>query len=747
MSLNFAKPSHTTFYKTIQGLVRAYWKSLLIGVTTFVVLAVVGFTYVPAGGDVESYQFTETEILDFALDSAECLEPGQTASSIESDGNGGFTLVCEGLALNTDSWIVIGTTMTALLFLVNDCPADLTMIGATLFLRYTGIITQTEAWGAFSSNAVLTIGTLFIIAAALEKAGTAEACVGAVMGQPKTLFVAQLRLLIPVAILSAVMNNTPVVAVMIPIVERWSTVIGIHKSKFLMPMSFASLLGGMVCLFGTSANIVLAELYEDELGETLGVFEQAVVGIPMAICGILYMAIFSRFINANEVVEDEQGLDRRYQVVFVIDDDCPFIGRPVSDTGVTKMKGCIARSVIRKGKCYNFRDTENFGNAFYAGDQVHFSAVVQAIIDLRNTDGFSLLAESDTDKLGNRRRHRCLVEVVLDSACLFVGQNPHACGDVVREEYNAAIVSFRQTRPSSTIIKPRSSFEYGRPSNEGLLPPIEYGLTKQMLHNSGGLEESVVDHMRPSDVTANQGLRVGDCVLFETYPTFVSKYQNSNHFALVREIPGSRPPRRKQPMDRFRLVFAGAVLLGMVILASLEITNLFEAAVGASFLVLATKIISVNDAFRAINGRVVLAIAAIFGVGIALEKTAIAKIIADFIVDLLEPAGVIALLMGIFFITCILGAVVGSKAAVIVLFPICVQVQNEIPGSTLKEFVMTLMMAGSTSFLSPIGFQTNLMVFGPGGYTFSDFTKFGAGLTLLCGVIGPTLSHLMFGNP
>ena len=220
-------------------------------------------------------------------------------------------------------------------------------------------------------------------------------------------------------------------------------------------------------------------------------------------------------------------------------------------------------------------------------------------------------------------------------------------------------------------------------------------------------------------MSLDQKLRVGDCVLVETWPTFVSKYQNSNHFALVREIPGSRPPRRKQPMDKFRLVFAGAVLLGMVILASLQVVNLFEGAVGACFLVIATKILSVNEAFAAINGRVILAIAAIFGVGIALEKTAVAKVIADFIVTLLEPAvgfprfsnffyacivasswvllltfslptnfasqGIIVLLMGIFFITCIIGAVVGSKAAVIVLFPICVQVQNEIPGTTLKE--------------------------------------------------------------
>jgi di/tricarboxylate transporter len=229
------------------------------------------------------------------------------------------------------------------------------------------------------------------------------------MGQPKTLFIAQLRLLIPVACLSAVMNNTPVVAVMIPIIERWASIIGIHKSKFLMPMSFASLLGGMVSLFGTSANIVLAELYEEETDDTLGVFEQASVGVPVAICGILYMAVFSRFIDAREVDTEEEGLDRRYQVMYVIDDDCPYINRPVEDTGVTKMKGCIPRAIIRKGKYISFRDTEQHGNTFQAGDQVQFSAVVQVIIDLRNLEGFSLLTESETDKLGNQRRHRCLV--------------------------------------------------------------------------------------------------------------------------------------------------------------------------------------------------------------------------------------------------------------------------------------------------------------------------------------------------
>jgi di/tricarboxylate transporter len=278
-----------------------------------------------------------------------------------------------------------------------------------LFLRYCGIITETEAWEAFSSNAVLTIGTLFIVAAALEKAGTAEAVVGAVMGQPKTLFMAQIRLLVPVACLSAVMNNTPVVAVMMPIIDRWSNVIGIHKSKFLMPLSFASLLGGMVTLFGTSANIVLADLYEDETDEKLTVFEQAVVGIPICIAGVLYMAVFSRFLNVEIKQANDEGLDRRYTVIFVIDKDCPYIDRPIDDTGINMIKGCLPRSITRKGISINFNDSDRHGDKFLAGDQIQCSAVVQAIIELRNLEGFSLSGESELDKLGNMRRHRCLV--------------------------------------------------------------------------------------------------------------------------------------------------------------------------------------------------------------------------------------------------------------------------------------------------------------------------------------------------
>jgi hypothetical protein len=227
--------------------------------------------------------------------------------------------------------------------------------------------------------------------------------------------------------------------------------------------------------------------------------------------------------------------------------------------------------------------------------------------------------------------------VVLDSACAFVGKNPHECGDLVREEYNCAIVSFRQIRSSRSPAKDAFSASAAALNNS-----TSYLSTsnKEALidgNEEGGAVRHSDDVVRPSDYTEHQKLQVGDCVLVETWPAFVSKYQNSNHFAMVREIEGSRPPRRKQPMDKFRLVFAGVVLLGMVVLASLEITNLFEAAVGASFLVIGAKILSVNDAFNSINGRVILAIAAIFGVANALEKTAVAKVVADFIVTVLEP--------------------------------------------------------------------------------------------------------------
>jgi hypothetical protein len=224
---------------------------------------------------------------------------------------------------------------------------------------------------------------------------------------------------------------------------------------------------------------------------------------------------------------------------------------------------------------------------------------------------------------------------------VFVGKNPHECGDLVREEYNCAIVSFRQIRSSGSPTKDKDA-PFSASAAALNISHSSYLSTsnKEALidgNEGGGAVRYSGDVARPSDYTEYQKLQVGDCVLVETWPAFVGKYQNSNHFAMVREIPGSRPPRRKQPMDKFRLVFAGVVLLGMVVLASLEITNLFEAAVGASFLVIGTKILSVNEAFNSINGRVILAIAAIFGVANALEKTAVAKVIADFIVTVLEP--------------------------------------------------------------------------------------------------------------
>lgn len=262
----------------------------------------------------------------------------------------------------------------------------------------------------------------------------------------------------------------------------------------------------------------------------------------------------------------------------------------------------------------------------------------------------------------------------------------------------------------------------------GLSAVSEGGLTVP----NGLLEMSLSDVLNPHD----EILRPGDIMLLEVSRGFKAQYNNSqNHFLLIREVEDSKPPRFNELMDQLRMVICVLALFTMVGLSASGVLDLLPASIIAVLIIVLTKVMSLDEIFAAIKGRVILAIVATFGVSSAMESTGVARYIAEGLVSICKQAhSDYALLAAIFFVAAAFGCVVSNNATCLLMLPIC-SAASDSSGIPFKRLVVTLLMAASSSFLTPISYQTNLMVFGPGGYAFGDYFKFGGPLVLILMVV------------
>ncbi|MES1914721.1 MAG: hypothetical protein MHM6MM_006767 [Cercozoa sp. M6MM] len=635
-----------------------------------------GVVFVPAGGE----QSIHMSLLEYAAQQ-------------QADVEGSFTLLCEQPGITGQSWLTIGVVAVSLVVMIADLPPELVLLAATVALVQLGVITESEAWEGFSNNGVLTVGVLFTVAKGIENTGAVDMVFKKVLGRPTNLEGALFKMLVPVAIFSAFLNNTPVVAIMIPILESWSKRIGQAPGKLMMPLSYASMLGGMSTLIGTSANLIISGLLADKGGVSFTLFEMMPVGGPCVLAGIVYMAFASRWLLPGRQLQDNddddkaehKGGERQYNVVFRVAEESPLLEETLGSCGLLKLKGAQLVSLRRDG---------------------HALPLPGHVRGLQ-------LQNAQVSLLGRRRRHRVLVEAVLGQSSPLVGQSfMQARTDKV---YDAAVLCVRPWRGNS-------------PANR------ERGV-------------SVVDAAVEAQecVPRDYVYGVGDSLIMETYPKFAEQYGNAREFLLVRVIDDSMPPRNYTKMDKFRVWFSLFGLVAMVSLSAfVDEVLLLEAAMILSGLMVLTKCMSVAEAFRAINFRVILAIVAAFGMGTAMEKTGVAAWIAEnVIVQLAQPLGDFAVLFAVALVTSFMGAIISNNATVILMFPICFNVALQ-TSMDVKRVLVVLMMAGSSSFLTPISYQTNLMVLQPGNYAFLDYFWFGAPLQLIVMLVAVAMATLIY---
>lgn len=535
--------------------------------------------------------------------------------------------------------------------------------------------TPQQAVAGFGNQGLITIGLLFAVVAGLEFTGGTELATGWFLNKAKGLGGALSRLLIPVAALSAFMNNTPVVVALMPVVGDLSRRISSSSSRLLLPMSYAAILGGMCTLIGTSTNLIVAQLNQDAIEsgvatDSLSFFSPAVVGVPASVLGVLYMIVAARWLipdrrPAVSVSEDP----RRYTVEVQVEAGGPLVGKSIEEAGLRHLPGLYIAEIQRDdGIIAAAKPNERL----QADDVLILVGALESVVDLRKIRGLTT-GDDQARKLRVPAWQRTLVEAVVSSRCALLGKTIRE--GQFRSHYNAAVVAVARGGKRFT----------------------------------GKLGEA--------------RLEVGDVLLLEASPSFLHRRHELPDFYLVSAVKEGTVRRPE------RAWISVAILLLMVLAASLTRVSILTAALVAAIAMVGMRCCTMSEARRNIDWSVLIVIGSAIGIGTALEQSQAAAGIANGLLSLAGGNPLLAL-VAVYLATMFCTELITNNAAAVLMFPIALNTATNL-GANPTPFVIVVMIAASASFLSPFGYQTNMMVYGVGGYRVVDYIKFGLPLSLI----------------
>eukprot|EP00043_Microstomoeca_roanoka_P017319 m.180464 g.180464 ORF g.180464 m.180464 type:complete len:785 (-) comp16615_c1_seq1:608-2962(-) len=569
-------------------------------------------------------------------------------------------------------------------------PPDMLMMGTVILFVPMGIITIEEAVVGFSNTGMLTVAVLFPVAAGVQMTGAFEPLrrllerrtqptPGSAPFLPRVIA----WIMLPVGLLSTFLNNTPVVAMMIPVVEKLGRQLGIAPSKLLLPLSYASILGGTCSLIGTSTNLVLVGLVEQRIqGFSMGMFEITRVGLPVFFAGLIYILLLAgKLLPNRQSVTTAVARPREYITCMFVKEESnskrSLNGKTVEEAGLRNLPGLFLIQVEREnGTTVTAPGPECI---LQTGDKLYFAGKVDSVLSLSQVRGLRL-AEDDEDEIDLHRLtgNDVLVEAVVAPHSALVHRSVKDTR--FRTRYKAAIIA---------------------------------------VHRHG-----VRINQRIGDIV----LEGGDSLLLVANKDFMTLYQNQDHFALVSAVDGHVNMRwSKAPL-------AVTLAIAMIAVSAANVIDLLTAAIFTIAALVLFRCMSASEVRAAIDLKVLLVIAGAFGLSNALINSGAARLMAQGVVLAAKPTGTAGLYIMVYLTTGLLTEVVTNNAAVTLMFPVVFQAAQDL-NTNFYPLLLLLMMAGSASFMTPTGYQTNLMVYGPGGYAFVDFFKFGAGLQLFVGAI------------
>jgi len=578
-------------------------------------------------------------------------------------------------------WLVTIILLAAMLLLITEkLPVDLVSIGIIVVLAVTGILTPAEAIGGFASPAVITVGAMFLISRGMIRTGAVGYVSRVVMRNAKgrPLHVTLLVLLI-VGVSSAFINNTAVVVLFIPIVLSLSCELKLSPSKLLMPVSHASILAGTCTLIGTSTNIIISDLSASLGFGPLGMFELAPLGIPIALLGILYLIVAAPSLMPDlhsPVCETRDAVHRQYLAELQVPRSSRIVGEKPQAYFAANFPDMEVLELIRYSHAF-YPDRDDVEIA--PDDVLLVKGTANDLVAILHDEFIELPLADKTHAADSRKKETLVVELIIPPQSTLLGER--LASSRLRRDPDIQIMAIK-----------RRELHYG---------------------------ESKVKEIR---------LKIGDILLVHLPEASLERLRGETDFIIIEDI--------QHEIVHKRLAKRAAVIFGaMVLAAGAGLADILVCSLTAAFMMIITGCLQLRNVFRSLDSRVLLIIIAMMALSTALTKTGASEWYARAFLDLFDGLGPAYVLSGLILMTSISTHVLSNNATAILLLPISVSAAQGM-GVDPRPFIIAVCFGASACFAAPIGYQTNLLVYGPGGYRFSDYVKLGMPLNLLVFLAG-----------
>lgn len=576
------------------------------------------------------------------------------------------------------------------LFMSGRFRVDAVAIAVMVLLMLTRVLDPRAALSGFSNVATVTVAAMFVLSAGLSQTGALEVVaerLGRIAERSYPLALGALMLVVgPV---SGFINNTAAVAILIPVAIDMARKAGTSPSRLLMPLSFAAMFGGVSTLIGTSTNLLVNAIAIEEGFEPLGIFEFTPLGAALFVVGFAYMFAVARFIPERRDGGDE-GLADRFEVSpylaeVSVQGEATCIGETLADNALVRDLDLDILALDREGRSISGVDG---AVELCAGDVLKVRGTASQIAGITGYEGLALLRPEAEEMVEEavRSETETLVEIVVAPGAQVSGQT-------------VAQVDF----------------------------PRRYGAQVLALRQHGQLRQDL-SHAR---------LQPGNSLLVKVDVQWIGRFRDqSENFFIASEVTVPEVRRGRIPV-------AVAIIAAVVGLAAFDVFPIVVTAIAGSVAMVATGVLKAEEAYEAINWRVIFLLAGLIPLGVALGRTGGAELLADNIADGLSGFGAMAVLAGFFLLTQLMTELISNNASAVLMTPIAIRAAEGL-GASPRPFLFAVAVAASMSFMTPIGYQTNTMIYGPGHYRFTDYTRIGGPLNLLVLVVSTILIPILW---
>jgi di/tricarboxylate transporter len=551
-------------------------------------------------------------------------------------------------------------------------PEIVVFLTVSLFI-FSGILSPTEALKGFSNEGMLTIALLLIVGGVIQQSPYFTIILKSLLGNGANPRLALLRMMVPVTFLSSFMNNTPIVIMFMAHLREWCQNHNISPSKFLIPLSYASIFGGMITLIGTSTNLVIHGLMIEHQMTGYSMFELAPIALPLSVIAIFYMTTIGYRILPNHLSRHKDLTENKeYLTEAYVEVDSPIIGKTIQEAGLRNLKGLYLIELIRNEDVIS---PVNPKEKILGGDHLIFTGIVSTIIELYQIKGLRIESNPHFSLNNLNYGKSKLVEAVVSHQSSLLSQTIKQTN--FRSKYDAAVIAVHR------------------------------------------------HHERIETKIGDVQLKTGDTILLLVGTEFPNRFSSQRQdFYLANSVP------YVNPLPQWKSSFAISMLMLMIIFTTFNLITMFQAALFTVCILLLFKVISLHEAKNQMPFNILLLIASSFGIGAALEKTGTAYWLAKSIISISFFDHAIFYICTLYLLTNLLTEVMSNSATAVIMFPIAIEMSGQLSIEPLA-FIIAITIAASAGFATPIGYQTNLLVYGIGRYRFIDYLKVGLPLNLI----------------